>query len=203
MDEVNAVAVEPRILALNAQNNLSVFFNDQEGQLFFELIGNLEEFKFSRFGSKTTSVYSIIKCPACDTSINAGQTTNTISTDEQFSSLLYVPYPRGTTLDQVIKNEFLTVTDIAFNCKNANCRSANIGTKSKTVIISTCQTGIMVSVQRRDFRTQLRIPDPINLGETCFNLFEGTPNQITLSLAGSIQHIVSLLPSTFIKNYFL
>ena len=117
---------------------------------------------------------------------NPSQTT--VSSDVIFQSLLYVPFPRGVPLHQQILNEFETVRDISFNCRDNACGAVNIGSKSRTTILENCQMGLIVSVTRRHHRTQHRISAPITLGDTIFTLHRNTPYEKSYELLGAVSH---------------
>ena len=189
--EVNQATHDPRTLATNPNGSLQVLTRDQEGQLFFELIGYLPRFRFAQFGTKTVSVYSTMICPSCQTPLNENPAQNTITTQEIFQSMLYVPFPRGSTLEEIIQQEFETIHGIPYDCVDRqHCKERNIGTKSKTTILTTSNMGMVVSVTRRHHRTQQRIPTPIQLGSRIVTLHQGTPDEKQLELCGSILHSV-------------
>ena len=190
IEEVNVITYEPRLHDLNARNQLSILNDDQEGQLFFEVIAYLPNFKFAQFGAKTIVVYSVIICPHCNQRINEDQKNHTVSTDEQFNSLLYVPFPKRRSLEQMIQDEFDTMDNILYDCPQDGCRAPNIGSKSRSVVLETCNTGLMVSVTRRDPSTQRKIADPIDLGENVITLHAGTDREISLILTAAIEHRV-------------
>ena len=130
-------------------------------------------------------------CPSCQTPLNENPAQNTITTQEIFQSMLYVPFPRGSTLEEIIQQEFETIHGIPYDCVDRqHCKERNIGTKSKTTILTTSNMGMVVSVTRRHHRTQQRIPTPIQLGSRIVTLHQGTPDEKQLELCGSIFHSV-------------
>ena len=203
---------DPRLVALNQNGNgqRSILTEDQEvdikisiltnqflytpnfqGQLFFELVGNLEGFMFMSIGTSIRSVYDVINCPQCGKTINEGQTTLETYSPREMAPVVYIPFPQqGVTLEALIREEFEKVQQgIEVNCRDTSvCKAKGIGRKSTTRILEDCPGAMIVSVQRRDDQTGARMFQALDIGNDTVTIYPSTPEEVKLRLVACMEH---------------
>ena len=203
---------DPRLVALNQNGNgqRSILTEDQEvdikisiltnqflytpnfqGQLFFELVGNLEGFMFMSIGTSIRSVYDVINCPQCGKTINEGQTTLETYSPREMAPVVYIPFPQqGVTLEALIREEFEKVQQgIEVNCRDTSvCKAKGIGRKSTTRILEYCPGAMIASVQRRDDQTGARMFQALDIGNDTVTIYPSTPEEVKLRLVACMEH---------------
>ena len=203
---------DPRLVALNHNGNgqRSILTEDQEvdikisiltnqflytpnfqGQLFFELVGNLEGFMFMSIGTSIRSVYDVINCPQCGKTVNEGQTTLETKSPCEMAPVVYIPFPQqGVTLEALIREEFEKVQQgIEVNCRDTSvCKATGIGRKSTTRILEYCPGAMIVSVQRRDDQTGARMFQALDIGNDTVTIYPSTPEEVKLRLVACMEH---------------
>ena len=167
---------------------LSIFDTDQEGQLFFELLANIPEFKFVQMGISSYVEYSTLNCPICRRRVSKGLKSREIWTNVTYEPLLLVQFPRnGSNLHDTVIREFVP-EQIKIDC--THCQAKNIGTKTKTQFLLEAPYALLVSVQRHDPINNTRIQDPIDIGPKTICLHPGTQHEKAYEMVGSIEHHV-------------
>ena len=214
IEECDLIQVnDPRLRALNASGSgeLSILSEDQEvrmisiftnlilyapnfqGQLFFELVTNLEAFTFLTFGTCMKSNYSILKCPACGKTVTEGQTSLETWSPIDMAPMVYLQLPqRGETLESLIKADFEEVQGVVVNCRDkANCGAQSIGHKNITKILEVCNGAFIASVQRRDAQGGGRAFQTIEIGNDTIIIHEGSPQETKLKMVACLEHTVA------------
>ena len=146
-----------------------------------------------QIGTSIHSIYSIINCPDCNTSVSEDLIGNKTVSPRTLAPMLYLNFPpRGTTLETLIKDEFDQVRDIDVRCRNVQHCSANvIGSKRCKKVLEFCGGAFVVSVHRRDPQTQDRLFQPIDIGRDTIVFNEGTPDEIKVKMLATLEHTVA------------